>query len=188
MINQIDNEKYLSKSKLKRMFELSKTLHPKLNLQKEHNHRNYLIFRLAYLHGMRISEVLDLKWEDIDFSTSMITIRRLKDSYTSNQLMQANEMRELKRLKGFHWSDTLVICKPDGTPLTRQACNKLATKLSELMNTRITPHSMKHTCGVHLALAGKNIREIQHHLGHRDINNTLIYMDYCPTGNANDLI
>jgi integrase len=187
-IQNIDNQKYLSKEELKRLFAWLKTSHGKQSLHREHSLRNYLCFRLAYLHGMRISEVLSLQWQDIDFGTGLITIRRLKDSITNSQVMRSDEMRELKRLKNLYWNERLTICKPDGTGLTRQTMNNLLAKASEVIGKKVTPHSMKHTCGVHLALAGKNIREIQHHLGHKDVKNTLIYMNYSPTGNANDLI
>lgn len=186
--HSIDNQKYLNKEELKRLFAYLKNSHGKQSLYKEHCLRNYLVFRLAYLHGMRISEVLQLMWDDIDFGTGLITIRRLKDSITNSQIMRPDEMRELKRLKNLYWNERLVICKPDGTGMTRDSMNKLLVKASKVINKKVTPHSMKHTCGVHLALAGKNIRDIQHHLGHKDINNTLIYMNYSPTGDANDLI
>jgi len=183
--DKIDNEKYLSHLELIELFKLVKGYYPD---NKYKNLRNYLILRLAYLHGMRISEVLDLKWSDVNFTDGLITVRRLKGSITANQVMRSDEIKDLKKLKKYNYSTLLVFCNVNGTAIHRDTILKLCNELSKGIDKKITPHSMKHTCGVHLALAGKNIREIQYHLGHKDVLNTLIYLNYKPQGDANDLI
>ena len=181
----ISNEKFLTHSELTELFKLVKKYFKNDDYK---NLRNYLILRLSYLHGLRISEALNLRWLDVNFDDGLITIRRLKRSMTANQIMTPDEIRDLKKLKKFNCSTILIFCNEDGTIMHRDTILKLCNKLSTGIDKKFTPHSLKHTCGVHLALTGKNIREIQHHLGHRDVKNTLVYLRYTPTGNANDLI
>ena len=182
----ISQEKYLTKKELLDLYKAVKNFYS----DKDKNFRNYLIIKVCYLHGLRVSEVLSLGWQDVNLNDGLIYCRRLKDSISSNQIMRSDEIKELKRLKKLNWSSKLVFCNRDGTAISRFTLNKMLNKLSLMMDIdkKITPHCLKHTCGVHLALAGKNIREIQHHLGHRDLKNTMIYLNYSPTGDANNLI
>lgn len=184
----IQRDKFLTKDELKTFLKTVRQHYKSGFKYKEKNLRDYLVFRLAYLHGMRISEVLTLKWCDVNFDDNLIFINRLKNSMSANQIMKPDEAKDLKRLRNLGWSSIFVFVNPNGTTLTRQNYNIVCNKIAKECGLTISPHSFKHTCAVHLALAGKNIREIQHHLGHKDLENTLIYLNYSPTGDANDLI
>lgn len=63
-----------------------------------------------------------------------------------------------------------------GTPLHRQTIIKMVERCSELAGMRkITPHMLRHECGYYLANKGYELRTIQDYLGHKNVQNTVIY-------------
>jgi type 1 fimbriae regulatory protein FimB len=182
----MDNQKYLTEDEMKLLLKTVKNFYRN---DSDKNFRNFVLIRVCYLHGLRISEALNLHWGDMNFDDRSVIIRRLKGSITTNQLMKDDEMKQLKKLKKLYNlnNNDLVFCNSDKTMVCRQTINLLLKHCSKIVGKKITPHTLKHTCGVHLALSGKNIREIQYHLGHKDYKNTMIYLDYKPQGDANSL-
>ena len=58
----------LTKDELNRLFAALK--------RNRHGHRDYMVALVAFLHGLRVSELIDLRWDDVDFNQSTIAIRR----------------------------------------------------------------------------------------------------------------
>src|SRR5262245_17853725 len=63
-----------------------------------HGHRDWLIGLMIYRHGLRVSEGLDLRWDDIDLTARTINIRRLKGSRDSTHYLERDELWGLRRL------------------------------------------------------------------------------------------
>src|SRR6476660_5290060 len=61
-------------------------------------HRDATAILLAYRHGLRASELVALRWDDIDFSTSKLHVRRAKGGTASVHPLRAKELRALRRL------------------------------------------------------------------------------------------
>ena len=64
-----------------------------------HGGRDALMVLMAYRHGMRASEVTDLKWEQVDFDRSELHVNRLKGGTPATHPLTGRELRELRRHK-----------------------------------------------------------------------------------------
>ena len=64
-----------------------------------HGHRDYMIALVTFLHGLRVSELIDLRWDDIDWRKGTIAIRRLKGSIDGTHYLERDEAIGLKRLQ-----------------------------------------------------------------------------------------
>jgi integrase len=62
-----------------------------------HGHRDALMVLVAYRHGLRAAEIVDLRWEQIDFKTASLHIRRVKNGTPSTHPLTGRELRELRR-------------------------------------------------------------------------------------------
>ena len=62
-----------------------------------HGHRDYMIALMTFLHGLRVSELIDLRWDDVDFRKGTIAIRHLKGSIDGTHYLERDEAVGLKR-------------------------------------------------------------------------------------------
>ena len=144
-----------------------------------HGVRNKLMVLLAYRHGLRISEVVDIHLSDIDLQTGRINCRRLKGSLQNIHPLEGDEMRLIKRWlreRSSPSSEYLFISER-GTPITRQAAWRIFKEagIRAKLGINVHPHMLKHSCGYYLADKGCDTRLIQEYLGHKNIQNTVRY-------------
>jgi integrase len=116
-------------------------------------HRDATAILLAYRHGLRASELVGLRWDDIDWQTSTLHVRRSKGGVGTRQPLAARELRALRRLQ------------------------REASGVSPFL---IHSHMLRHSCGYKLANDGHDTRAIQHYLGHRSIASTVRYTALAP--------
>ncbi|HGB5187987.1 TPA: tyrosine-type DNA invertase [Salmonella enterica subsp. salamae serovar 21:z10:z6] len=144
--------------------------------------RNYCIILMAFVHGLRASEVLRLRLSDIDLLGRQIYIARLKNSFSTVHPLIPREIRALrawlavrKTIPGSD-SDWLFISRT-GLPLSRQQFYYILTAASEKAGLTVCahPHMLRHACGYALADNGADTRLIQDYLGHRNIRHTVRY-------------
>ena len=64
-----------------------------------HGRRDYMVALVTFLHGLRVSELIDLRWDDIDWRKGTIAIRRLKGSIDGTHYLERDEVVGLKRLQ-----------------------------------------------------------------------------------------
>ena len=63
-----------------------------------HGQRDHLMVLMAFRHGLRVSELCDLQWSDIDFQAGTLYVRRLKGSRDSTHFLTGDESRSLRAL------------------------------------------------------------------------------------------
>ena len=138
--------------------------------------RDYLAVLLSYRHGLRVSELVGLRWQAIDFDAARIHIHRLKNGNPGTHPLQADEMRGLKSLRKFQSSPWVFVSK-SGVPLTRDGVAKLLRRLSEIAQLEISIHwhMFRHICGFYLASKGYDTRLIQEYQGPKSIQHTVAY-------------
>ncbi len=62
-------------------------------------HRDSTMLLVAYRHGLRVSELTDLRWDQVDFTTATLHVRRVKQGTPSTHPIRGDELRALRRLQ-----------------------------------------------------------------------------------------
>ena len=126
--------------------------------------------------GLRVTELIGLRWSDLDLTAAQLHVRWLKGGVDSTHPLQGDEIRALRRLKR-DYEGAFVFSTERGGPLTRNTVNKLVTRSGQLagIDFPVTPHMLRHACGFALANRGVPTRTLQHWLGHRSIRHTVRY-------------
>jgi integrase len=111
-----------------------------------HGHRDYMIALVTFLHGLRVSELIDLRWDDIDWRKGTIAIRRLKGSIDGTHYLERDEATGLKRLQAAQEPRRPHIFTSErGEAFTRFAINKMIATAGQ--NAKITwpvhPHCLR---------------------------------------------
>lgn len=139
--------------------------------------RDWLMIRMAFEHGLRVSELVDLKWQQVDLDAHQLTVTRAKGSLDGTHPLQGNTIRSLRKYQ----RDTgrqhgHVFVNERGAPVSIEGFRKMFHRLSErVMGVKWNPHALRHACGYHLINEGVDVRTVQQYLGHANIQNTVIY-------------
>mgnify|MGYP000718217636 CR=1 FL=1 len=110
----------------KREYLENKEIERLINIVKNnrHGHRDALIITMAYRHGLRVSEIVDLKWTQVIFEKAKLHVVRAKNGEPSKQPLDGSELRALRALKREYDDSEYVFCTKtqDGlAPLTEMA-------------------------------------------------------------------
>jgi site-specific recombinase XerD len=147
-----------------------------------HGHRDSLMVLLAYRHGLRAAEVVDLRWEQIDFKTAILSVRRVKAGTPSSHPLSGRELRALRQYQRESKSSPFVFVSERGAPLTAPGFSRMVERAAIAANLGIKAHAhmLRHACGYKLANDGHDTRSLQAYLGHRNIQNTTRYTALAP--------
>ncbi|MFH1506564.1 MAG: tyrosine-type recombinase/integrase [archaeon] len=139
------------------------------------NHRAMIM--LGYAAGLRASEVVNLRWLDVDFKRNIIHIKRAKGKKDRIVMLSFKVKKTLKRLVQDDDKQGFVFRTRLGgkyIPKTFQVIIKTAAKKAGLKK-KVTPHTLRHSFATHLLENGVDIRYIQELLGHAQLSTTTIY-------------
>jgi integrase len=147
------------------------------------SHRDRCMILIAFRHDLRASEIVNLKWEQVDLGKAMMTIYRSKHGRDATHPMPGGEVRDLRRLRReTDENNEFVFVSRLGSPMTMRAFGQMVHRVAaEAGMSGIHPHALRHAAGYKLALEGRSMRDIQHYLGHRRIESTEIYTEHAPT-------
>jgi type 1 fimbriae regulatory protein FimB/type 1 fimbriae regulatory protein FimE len=139
--------------------------------------RDATLILLMARHGLRVSEAVDLEWDQIDFTKAHLHVRRLKGGIASVHPIQGDELRALRELQR-NSVGAFVFASERGGPMTRSNVSKMIAAAAERAGLPYAhPHMLRHTCGHLLADAGHDTRRLQLWLGHSDIKHTAHYSE-----------
>lgn len=152
----------------------------KLMCNNTYYQRDKLIIKILYSLGLRISEAINIKWTDFYNDGNFINLTVTGKGDKQRTLLITNHLySELLALKkeGIEYIFT-AYDRP--TPLTRQSVNILLTKLQKKLGleTRITPHKMRHSHATTSIKNGCDLSLLQQSLGHSSIKTTERYLNY----------
>lgn len=145
--------------------------------------RNMAMMEIMYGAGLRVSELIFLKYQDINLDAGVLRVmgKGSKErivpigSKAKNITLEWIETGRPLLLKGIP-SEYLFVARA-GRPMTRQAFWKIIKKhaLVAGIPNNITPHTLRHSFATHLIEGGADLRSVQTMLGHSDISTTQIY-------------
>src|SRR6266567_9561210 len=147
-----------------------------------YGHRDATAILIAYRHGLRASELVELEWDQIDFVQKTIRVRRVKNGTDSTHYLGNSELRALRRLQRENPPGPHIFVSERGGPVTTAWFRKMMARLGERagMPFLIHPHMLRHSCGFLFANQGKDTRSLQAYLGHRNIQSTVRYTAMAP--------
>ena len=148
-----------------------------------HAHRDYCLILTCYRHSLRVSELVRLRWQDVDLHAGRMFIKRLKNSLDSTHPISGVEMRALRKLKQKAPKDSpWVFLSERGAPMTRGNVQAIVAKAGRVagFDFKVHPHQLRHSTGFYLSEKGVPTRSLAGFMGHKNLNNTAIYTALSP--------
>jgi integrase len=149
-----------------------------------HGHRDATMVLVAYRHGLRPAELVDLRWDQVDFRGATLHVRRVKRGTPSTHPILGDELRALRRLQREQDPKSpFVFTSERGAPFTTAGFARIIERagVQAKLAFKAHPHMLRHACGYALANRGHDTRALQAYLGHRNIQHTVRYTELSPT-------
>lgn len=155
-----------------------------VDLEKTEGFRNRAIIETLYSCGLRVSELINLKFSDIYYDEGFVRVLGkgskqrlvpLSEQVISEIEVYKTNVRNKQSIKpGF---ENFIFLNRRGAKLTREMIFIIVKELALRVNLKkdISPHSFRHSFATHLIEGGANLRAIQEMLGHESITTTEIY-------------
>lgn len=138
--------------------------------------RERAIVETLYATGVRVSELLNIRLEDIKWDTRQIWVRKGKGNKERFVLFSHDCSERLKSYLDERNVDSVYLfANHRGQPLSRVTVQYKFRGYSNKLGFKVSPHTLRHTFAAHLAEKGMNFSYIQELLGHVNFNSTRIY-------------
>jgi type 1 fimbriae regulatory protein FimB/type 1 fimbriae regulatory protein FimE len=167
---------HLTEAEVERLMEAAK--------RNRCGHRDVTMVRVAYRHGLRASEIVDLRWDQIEFASGALHVRRVKRGTPSTHPILGDELRALRRLQREQEPKSpFVFTSERGAPFSTAGFARMIERVGveAKLGFKAHPHMLRHACGYALANKGHDTRALQAYLGHRNIQHTVRYTELSPT-------
>ena len=147
-----------------------------------HGPRDAALILLAYRHGLRVSELVDLRWTQVDLERGTLHVNRVKNGDAATHPLSGRELRALRQLKRVYPESPFLFMTERGGPITAATVRKMTVRAGEeaRLGLPVHPHMLRHATGFYLANNGVDTRTIQAYLGHRNIMHTVRYTQLAP--------
>ena len=141
-----------------------------------------VIVELLYGCGLRVSELVNLKLNNVDLGSKFVKClgkgskERIvpfgkKALYSINNYLKSRELITLK----YHIDSKKLLLKENGKEVTRQDVYNFIKKQGQRLHKHIYPHTLRHSFATHLLENGADLRVVQELLGHSDVATTQLY-------------
>lgn len=172
---ELRTREYLTEAEVERLMDAVKG--------NRYGHRDATMVLVAYRHGLRVSELVDLRWDQVDFRTATLHVRRVKQGTPSSQPIVGDELRALRRLQREQEpASPFVFTSERGAPFSTAGFARMTERagVEAKFGFKAHPHMLRHACGYALANKGHDTRALQAYLGHRNIQHTVRYTELSP--------
>ena len=168
------SREYLTEHEIERLMAAAR--------QNRYGHRDATMILIGFRHGLRASEAVDLRWDQVDFNRAVLHVRRVKGGTPSVHPLSGSEMRALRRLQRESEASPFVFVSERGAPFTTAGFARMVERAGGVagLGFKVHPHMLRHACGFALANAGHDTRALQAYLGHKNIQHTVRYTELAP--------
>ena len=139
------------------------------------NLKHKFLLMATYYTGARLNEIINLRWEDLDFERELIYLKITKGDKERVVFLHDN----LKKIiKYFNLEkEGLIFSSNQGKKYNKRTVQKIVKDAARKagVKKKITTHALRHSFATHLLESGADIRHIQQLLGHKDLKTTQIY-------------
>ena len=144
-----------------------------------YGHRDATLILVAFRHGLRVSELVALRWDQVDLEQGFLHVARLKNGVPSTHPLRGPEIRALRRLRRDYGISPYIFTSERGGAMADSSVRKVVARAGDQaqLGFPVHPHMLRHACGFKLANEGHDTRAIQHYLGHRNIQHTVRYTE-----------
>ena len=142
----------------------------------------HVMMELLYSCGLRVSELVNLKLNDIDLSSKYV---RCLGKGSKERIIPIGEQAKMMLKEYFPTRDLLIkkynlttknlLIKDNGHFVTRQDVYNFIHAQGKLIHKNISPHTLRHSFATHLLENGADLRVVQELLGHSDVSTTQLY-------------
>jgi type 1 fimbriae regulatory protein FimB/type 1 fimbriae regulatory protein FimE len=149
-----------------------------------HGHRDATMILICYRHGLRASELVDLQWTQVHFTSANLDVRRRKNGTPATHPLTGLELRALRRLKREQEPPSpYLFVSERGAPFSTEGFARMLQRVGKaagMQALRVHPHALRHGTGFKLANDGIDTRSLAAFLGHRNIQNSVRYAEMAP--------
>jgi integrase len=174
--NEIRTREYLTEAEVGRLMKAA-----------QHNrwgHRDSTMILVAFRHGLRVSELVDLRWDQVEFQTATLHVRRVKQGSPATHPIIGDELGALRRLQREQEPKSpFVFTSERGSPFSTAGFARMVERAGTVakLGFKAHPHMLRHATGYALANKGHDTRALQAYLGHKNIQHTVRYTELAPT-------
>src|ERR1035437_327591 len=167
---ELRTREYLTDAEVERLTNAAKDT--------RYGHRDATMILMGYRYGFRSSELVDLRWDQIDFDNATLAVRRVKRGSPSTHPIQGDELRALRKLqRDQEPKSPFVFTSERGSPFPPAGFARLVERAGAAAGLGFM---LRHACGFALANKGHDTRALQAYLGHRNIQHTARYTELSP--------
>jgi len=103
---------------------------------------------VAYRHGLRVSELVDLRWDQVDFGKATLHVRRVKQGTPSTHPILGDELRALRRLqREQEFKSPFIFTSERGAPFSTAGLARMVERAGSGFTFKVHPHMLRHACG-----------------------------------------
>jgi type 1 fimbriae regulatory protein FimB/type 1 fimbriae regulatory protein FimE len=170
--SELRTREYLTEAEVERLMAAAR--------RNRWGHRDATMILVAYRHGLRPSELVDLRWDQVDFKTATLHVRRVKQGTSSTHPILGDELRAQRRLRREQGPKSpFLFTSERGAPFTAAGFARMVERAGAAakLSFKAHPHMLRHACGYALANRGHDTRALQAYLGHKNIQHTVRYTE-----------
>ena len=151
---ELRTREHLTEREVERLIEAAKA--------NRHGHRDATMVLLAYRHGLRASELVDLRWDQVDFNRAVLHVRRVKQGTPATHPLTGLEMRALRKLQRECEASPFAFVSERGAPFSTAGFARMLERVAEAarVEIKVHPHMLRHACGFKLANDGVDTRAL----------------------------
>ena len=162
--------KYLTPDEVKTMIDAAKSVG-------RHGFRDALLILTMYRHALRVSELIDLKWEQFDLDKRRFHVNRSKNGDPSIHFLEGDEIGALRKLRRANDASSFVFVSERQGPLSLNVVHKIVVRAGVVAGIEFPVHShmLRHGKGFELASRVLDTQAIQAYFGHKNIQHSVRY-------------